>query len=65
VTFKLPDFDPTPPIGFAVTTGPNEVRSVMVVPTAVMKGIAGYVMKIQQMSQAGAPGAVAPPATVQ
>ncbi len=44
---KLPEFPKTQPIGMAVTTGPNELQSCVVVPPEVMKGIAQYAAKIR------------------
>ncbi len=35
--FKIPEFDKTPPIGFAVTSAPNELQGHMVVPAEVLK----------------------------
>lgn len=47
VVGKIPEFPKTPPLGFAVTTGPNEVQSYLVVPTEVLQAIVAYVGKIQ------------------
>ncbi|MHB1033612.1 MAG: hypothetical protein ACYC35_16580 [Pirellulales bacterium] len=45
--FKIPEFDKTPPIGFAVTSAPNELQGHMVVPAEVLKAIGQYVGKVK------------------
>jgi hypothetical protein len=45
--FKLPEFDKTPPIGFAITSGPNELTGHMVVPVEVLNAIGQYVGKVK------------------
>jgi hypothetical protein len=44
---KLPEFPETPPIGFAVKTTRDGIRSHTVVPAAALKGIAGFVTEIR------------------
>ena len=45
--FKVPEFDKTSPIGFAVTAASNELQGYMVVPADVLKAIGQYVGKIK------------------
>jgi hypothetical protein len=45
---KLPEFPQTPPIGFAVRTAPDGLRSQTVVPAAVLKAIGGFVAEIKK-----------------
>ncbi len=45
--FQIPEFDKTPPIGFAVTSAPNEMEGQMVVPAEVFKAIGQYVGKVK------------------
>jgi hypothetical protein len=48
VGFKLPEFPQTPPVGFAVTTSPNEVQTHMVVPAEVIQAVGRYVIQFTQ-----------------
>ncbi|MHB8955585.1 MAG: hypothetical protein ACYC4U_21625 [Pirellulaceae bacterium] len=45
--FKIPEFDKTPPIGFALTSAPNELQGHMVVPSEVLKAIGQYVSQVK------------------
>lgn len=51
---QIPDFPQTPPIGFAVKTVEDGVRSHTVVPAAVLKGVAGFVVEIRKKMRADA-----------
>jgi hypothetical protein len=44
---ELPEFPLTPPLGFAVTTAPNEVQTSLVVPFEVLRAITPYVTQVQ------------------
>jgi tetratricopeptide (TPR) repeat protein len=43
---KIPEFPKTPPIGFAVTTAPNELQTCLVVPGEVLLAVPKYIEKI-------------------
>jgi len=45
----IPEFPATPPIGFAVTSAPNELQTVLVLPAEVLKAIGQYVGTIRGM----------------
>ena len=47
-SLELPEFPQMPPVGFAVTTAPNEVQCQMVVPGKVIKSIAETLIKYNQ-----------------
>jgi tetratricopeptide (TPR) repeat protein len=51
---KIPEFPKTPPIGFAVTTAPNELQTCLVVPGEILLAVPKYIEKInsQKVSQA-------------
>jgi hypothetical protein len=42
----LPDFPKTPPIAFAVTTAPNEVRTHLAIPAEVLRALGPYVGQV-------------------
>jgi hypothetical protein len=46
---KLPEFPQTPPIGFAITTGKDELQTCLVVPGEVLQAIRPYVGKVRAM----------------
>ena len=46
--FELPEFPRTPPVGFAVTTSPNEVQTHLVIPVEVLKAISTYAAAVQK-----------------
>lgn len=54
----LADFPTTPPIGGAVTTGPNEFTAHLVVPAETLKGIKSYALQLK--AGQGAPQVKAP-----
>lgn len=56
---RLPDFPPTPPIGFAVKAAPGELRSHTVVPAAVVKAVGGFVAELKKLEKKDA-GAASP-----
>ncbi len=60
---KLPAFPKTPPIGMAITTGPNEVQSCLVIPAEVFQAVGPYAMQVQAMRMAPPAGGkpAAPP----
>ena len=43
----LPDFPTTPPIGAAMTVGPNELTAHLVVPVDTLKGIKSYALQMK------------------
>jgi len=47
----IPDFPPTQPLGFAVTTAPNELETTLVLPSDVLTAIAKYVQHIRGMAR--------------
>jgi hypothetical protein len=47
VNVKIPEFPATPPIGFAVTTGADEVQTCLVIPAEVLQAIVPYIAKIR------------------
>jgi len=47
----LPEFPPTPPIGFAVKTTPDGVRSHTVVPAEVWKAVGGFVAELKKRTE--------------
>jgi len=47
VDLKIPEFPKTPPIGFALTTGPNELVGHMVVPVEVFRAVGQYAPKVK------------------
>jgi tetratricopeptide (TPR) repeat protein len=51
---KIPDFPKTPPLGFALTTAPNELQTSLIVPAEVLLAVPQYIQKInsQQVTQA-------------
>jgi tetratricopeptide (TPR) repeat protein len=51
---KIPDFPKTPPLGFALTTAPNELQTSLIVPAEVLLAVPKYIEKInsQQVTQA-------------
>jgi hypothetical protein len=42
----LPDFPKTPPIAFAVTTAPNEMRTHLAIPAEVLRALGPYVGQV-------------------
>jgi len=60
VFFKLPEFDPTPPIGFSVVFSAAGLEGEMVVPDAVLKAIGRYVIKCKKIEFG--PDGMVPPA---
>ena len=55
VQFKLPEFPPTPPIGFAGETTPGGLRTYMVVPAAVVQAIGDFVVELKKMGTSEMP----------
>jgi hypothetical protein len=55
ISQKIPDFPPTPPIGFSLTTSPNEVQTSAIVPVEVLKAVVPYVNKVQQAALTDTP----------
>jgi hypothetical protein len=51
---NIPEFPATPPIGFAVTSAPNELQTVLVFPADVLKAIGQYVGTIKGIRGGGA-----------
>jgi hypothetical protein len=49
IDWKLPAFGATPPIGFAATAAPEELRTCLVVPAEVLQAISQYVRKVRAM----------------
>lgn len=45
VQLKLPEFPHTPPVGWALTTGANELQTCLVVPAEVLEAIGPYVQR--------------------
>ena len=54
----LPEFPKTPPIAFAVTTAPNELRTHLAIPVEVLRALgpyAGQIMAARSRGSAGTP----------
>jgi hypothetical protein len=50
VTVRLPEFPKTPPIGFAVSTAPNELQTCLIIPGEVLLSVPQYINSIQSQS---------------
>ena len=48
----IPEFDATPPIGFAITSAANDLRGHMVIPPEVLTAIGQYIGKVQSRTAA-------------
>ncbi len=48
---SIPDFPQTPPLGFAITSAPNELQATLVVPAEVLKAVGKYIQHIRGMSR--------------
>jgi hypothetical protein len=48
---ELPEFPETPPIGFAIKTTPDGLRSHTVVPAEVLKAVGGFVAEIKKQAE--------------
>jgi hypothetical protein len=59
---NLPEFPQTPPLGFAITSAPNELQTSLVVPVELLREVMPYVGKIQAMHSGATPVMPAQPA---
>jgi hypothetical protein len=52
----LPDFPKTPPVAFAVTTAPNEVRTHLAIPAEALRAIGPYAIQVKAARDASRSG---------